>query len=229
MIILASNSPRRKQLLALTGWDFQVLPAPVDEGVRLSEPPDAYVRRLAIEKAWAALEKIQPTQRSQVVVIAADTAVVDQGEILGKPGDATEARSMLHRLRGRTHQVYTGLAVLRPGDAAGVSEVLLIEVVVTDVSMRNYSDGEIQAYIASGDPLDKAGAYAIQHADFHPVQNLQGCYANVMGLPVCHLVSMMAELGCQPETSIADACLEVLETPCRVFQQVLKESPVQHR
>lgn len=229
MIILASNSPRRKQLLALTGWDFRVVPASVDESVWPSEPPDAYVRRLATEKAWATLEKLQPTERPRAMVIAADTAVVDRGEILGKPGDASEARKMLSRLRGRTHQVYTGLVVLRPGDAAGVSEVLLIEVVITDVDMRNYSDEEIQAYIASGDPLDKAGAYAIQHPGFRPVQNLQGCYANVMGLPVCHLVSMMAELGCQPEASIADACQGVLETPCRVYQQALKESPVQGR
>jgi septum formation protein len=186
MIILASNSPRRKELLALTGWDYQVRAALVDESVRPSEPPDAYVRRLAREKAQAALEKIPPSERSQVLV-------------------------------------FTGLAVQRPGDGAGLDDAILAEVVVTDVWMRDYSDAEVQAYIASGDPLDKAGGYAIQHAGFRPVQNLQGCYANVMGLPVCHLVKMMAEFGRQPCTAIADACQESLDHPCQVFLQVLKE------
>jgi septum formation protein len=223
MIILASNSPRRKELLALTGWHYQVRAASVDESIRPSEPPDVYVRRLAREKAQAALGKIPPSERSQVLVLAADTAVVAQGEILGKPADAAEAVAMLRRLRGRSHQVYTGLAVQRPGDGSGLDDAILAEVVITDVWMRDYSDAEVQTYIASGDPLDKAGGYAIQHASFRPVQNLQGCYANVMGLPVCHLVKMMAEFGRQPCTAIAEACQESLGHPCQVFLQVLKE------
>jgi MAF protein len=221
MIILASNSPRRKQLLALTGWDFQVLAASVDESVRQKEPPDAYVRRLAQEKAQAALELIPPGERPRVMVLAADTAVVAEDEILGKPANAAEAEIMLRQLRGSIHQVYTGLAVLRPGD--GLDDAVITDVVVTDVWMRDYREVEIQAYIASGDPLDKAGAYAIQHPGFHPVQNLQGCYANVMGLPVCHLVKMMAETGRRPRASIVEACQETLETPCQVYLQVLKE------
>ena len=216
MIILASNSPRRKQLLALTGWDYRVLAARVDESLRPGEPPEDYVRRLAQEKAQAAQELISLAERARVLVIAADTAVVAEGEILGKPGDAAEAWSMLRRLRDRLHQVYTGLAALRPGDGR-----LLDEVVLTEVRMRNYSDDEIQAYILSGDPLDKAGAYAIQHAEFHPVQNLQGCYANVMGLPLCHLVRMLAEFKLQPPDSIAEACQQTLDQPCQVFLRVL--------
>jgi MAF protein len=220
MIILASNSPRRKQLLALTGWDFQVLAATVDESVWPSEPPDAYVRRLAQGKAQATVERIPLTERSGVLVVAADTAVVDRGEILGKPAGAAEAEIMLRRLRGRIHQVYTGLAVLRPGDGAGMKPAILTDVTMTHVCMRGYNDAEIQTYIASGDPLDKAGAYAIQHADFHPVQNLQGCYANVMGLPVCHLARLLAKFGLQPPPSLAEDCQETLETPCQVFLQV---------
>jgi len=222
MLILASNSPRRKQLLALTGWDHQVLAASVDETVRPDELPDAYVRRLAQEKARAALGLISPDDRPKVVVVAADTAVVDQGEILGKPSSSAEAGFILRQLCGRVHQVYTGLAVLRPGEGAALHEVVITDVVVTDVGMRRYSEVEIQAYIASGDPLDKAGAYAIQHVEFHPVQDLHGCYANVMGLPVCRLVKMLAEFGLHPWGSIAEACQESLDHPCQVFLQVMQ-------
>lgn len=222
MIILASNSPRRKQLLALTGWDYQVMAAAVDESVRPGEPPHVYVRRLAQEKAQAALGLIPPADRPGLLVLAADTAVVHLGEILGKPGNAAEAGIMLRQLRSRAHQVYTGLAVLRPGNGAVSEEILITDVVVTGVGMRNYNEAEIQAYIASGDPLDKAGAYAIQHVGFHPVQNLQGCYANVMGLPVCCLVPMLAEFGLRSRASIAAACQETLDHPCQVFLQVLQ-------
>lgn len=214
MLILASNSPRRKQLLALTGWDYRVLAAQVDESPRPGEPPQVYVRRLAQEKAWAALELLAAAERSQAVVIAADTTVVADGEVLGKPEDAAEAGSMLRRLRDRTHQVYTGLVALRSGDGE-----LLDDVVLTEVRMRDYSDDEIQDYILSGDPLDKAGAYAIQHPAFHPVQNLQGCYANVMGLPLCRLVQMLAKFGLQPQGSITQACQQTIHQPCQVFLQ----------
>lgn len=224
MLILASNSPRRKQLLDLTGWDYRVAAPSVDEQVREGEPPDEYVRRLALEKAQAAAALLPAAERRQAIILAADTTVVDidapgspAGEILGKPADPEEAWAMLRRLRGRLHRVYTGLAALRPMDGAVISRV-----VSTDVWMRNYSDAEIERYVASGDPLDKAGAYAIQHAGFQPVQNLQGCYANVMGLPVCHLAQMLAEFGLEPRTSIPLACQEALDRPCQIFHQVLQ-------
>src|SRR5204863_5653183 len=111
------------------------------------------------------------------------TTVVDGNDILGKPIDNAEAFAMLTRLRGHTHQVYTGVALLRKSDG-----LLLKELSVTDVPMRDYSDEEINAYIATGDPLDKAGAYAIQHPQFQPVEHMRGCYASVMGLPLCLVV-----------------------------------------
>jgi MAF protein len=214
MLILASNSPRRRQLMDLTGWDYQVLAASVDESAWPGEPPEAYVHRLAQEKAQAVLPLIPQAEQSQVVILAADTTVALGSDILGKPSGAVEAEIMLRRLRDRPHQVYTALCVLKPGDG-----ITLSEVVATQVRMRYYTDDEIQAYIATGDPLDKAGAYAIQHAVFRPVQNLQGCYANVMGLPVCHLVRMLAKFGLQPRSSIVEACESALDRPCEVFLQ----------
>jgi septum formation protein len=234
MLILASNSPRRKQLMALGGWNFEVIAVPVDESVQPGELPQDYVRRLAESKACAALDVLDAALRSQALVIAADTAVVDVSdspsqqsnapsgetdgaafEIFGKPRDAAHAEVMLRRLRGRTHQVMTGLAVLKASDAC-----LRSEVVITDVPMRGYTDREMQAYIVSGDPLDKAGAYAIQHAGFHPVQNLQGCYANVMGLPVCHLSRMLAGFGVLPLQDAAHDCQAALEYPCPLSEKL---------
>jgi MAF protein len=158
----------------------------------------------------------------ETIILAADTTVVYQAalhqsyEILGKPADAAEAEAMLRRLRGRVHQVFTGLAVLR---VAG--EELQSEVVATDVWMRDYSDEEMLAYIATADPLDKAGAYAIQHAVFRPVQNLQGCYANVMGLPVCHAAGMLTQFGCPPVSEIVQGCQQALEFTCPVFHKAI--------
>ena len=200
----------------LTGWDYQVLAAPVDESVWPDELPEAYVQRLAWEKAQAVVPLIPQAEKSPAVILAADTTVVLENDILGKPSDAVEAEIMLRRLRDRSHQVNTALCVLKPGIGFALSEV-----VATQVRMRDYTDGEIRAYIATGDPFDKAGAYAIQHAVFHPVQNLQGCYANVMGLPVCHLVRMMAKLELQPGSSIVQACESALDRPCDVFLQLV--------
>ena len=223
--MLASNSPRRRQLLSIGGWDFQVYVAQVDEQVRIGEMPADYVRRLAAEKAQAVAAALEASDDVDLI-IAADTAVVDRehletdaspGEvILGKPVDEAEADRMLRRLRGRTHQVYTGLAVLRVDDGS-----LRDDVCVTDVPMRAYSDEEIHAYIASGDPMDKAGAYAIQHPGFHPVEDLDGCYANVMGLPVCHLAVLLGEFGVAPGEDIPSSCREGLGHPCEIFRQVL--------
>jgi septum formation protein len=143
MLVLASNSPRRKQLLGLGGWSFTVRACEVDESVQPGELPDAYVRRLAESKARCALELLSAAERAQAVVIAADTTVVDphgdgrfEGgfEILGKPANPAEAESMLRSLRGRTHQVVSGIAVLRAADGASRSEA-----VTTDVPMRAYS------------------------------------------------------------------------------------------
>jgi MAF protein len=166
----------------------------------------------------------------QAIILAADTAVVDLveydgdqrtpaiGEILGKPSGPEEAVAMLRRLRGRVHQVFTGLAALRAADSR-----LLSEVVVTNVLMRDYSDDEILAYVKTGDPFDKAGAYAIQHPVFHPVQNLQGCYANVMGLPVCHASRLLAQLGCSSALDVARECQEALGFACELYRLALRQ------
>jgi MAF protein len=231
MLVLASNSPRRKQLMALGGWNFSVLAAEVDESVCPGESPDVYVLRLAEDKARATLPMLKEPSSSSALVIAADTAVVDLdgterggGVILGKPASPAQAEEMLRRLRGRVHQVYTGLVVLRLRDGA-----LFSEVVITDVPMRNYHDEEIRAYIATGDPLDKAGAYAIQHAAFNPVRNLHGCYANVMGLPVCHLARMLAKHGVDPQSDLPRQCQQALNYPCPVYRQALlgADSPLE--
>jgi septum formation protein len=219
MLILASNSPRRKQLLSLGGWDFSVQAPKVDESVLPDEAPADYVRRIALNKARGVREALTREQRQETIILAADTAVVnvEEGAIFGKPASAQAAEAMLRQLRGRVHQVYTGLAALNASDGWTLSKV-----VVTDVPMRAYSDEEMRAYIATGDPMDKAGAYAIQHPGFHPVQNLQGCFANVMGLPVCHASRLLAEMGHFPVSEIAAECQQALDFPCQIFRQALQ-------
>jgi septum formation protein len=173
------------------------------------------VRRLAEAKARAVLTRARPEH----VIIGADTTVVIDGDILGKPADAEEARAMLRRLRGRTHQVYTGIAVLRVEDGN-----LLTDVVVTDVPMRAYSDVEIESYILSGDPMDKAGAYGIQNPDFQPVARMDGCYASVMGLPICSLTALLRQVGVTPRDDVAGNCQSTLQYQCPVSRTLLREN-----
>jgi len=210
MLVLASNSPRRRQLLALADWMFSVVVADVDESTLENEAPADYVLRLAETKARAI------TAHPDQLILAADTTVVDGNDILGKPQDNVEAFTMLTRLRGHTHQVYTGLALLRLSDG-----LILKELSVTDVPMRNYSDEEINAYVLTGDPLDKAGAYAIQHPRFKPVANMSGCYAGVMGLPICHVVRMMRKMDAPPHDDVAMKCQTLLEYQCPVSRAIL--------
>jgi septum formation protein len=212
-LVLASNSPRRRELLKLGGWMFEARPANVDEARQPGEAPAAYVLRLAESKARACAI----SARGASLILAADTAVVDGGAILGKPKDGAEAAEMLRGLRGHTHQVQTGLAVLRLADGNIVSDLC-----VTDVPMRNYRDSEMEAYIATGDPLDKAGAYGIQNHAFHPVEALRGCYASVMGLPLCHLARSLRKLDVTPATDIAAACQSALSYACPISAAVLR-------
>ena len=212
-LILASNSPRRRDLLNLTGWNFEVIPAEVDEDTLPGENPPDYVLRLAENKALAVGSQI----KEGGFVVAADTTVVDGDQILGKPVDEIDARRMLLQLRGRTHQVYTALAVMQPNKKSLISDIC-----VTDVPMRQYSDAEIGTYVESGDPLDKAGAYAIQHAGFHPAENLVGCYANVVGLPLCHLTRTMRQFGISPDVDVPAACQDRLGYHCLVFDSILR-------
>jgi septum formation protein len=216
LLLLASNSPRRRQLLALGGWMFGVEVANIDETPLPRELPQLYVRRLSEGKARAVAERARPEH----IIIGADTCVVIDGKILGKPADKDEARDMLRRLRSRTHQVYTGIAVLRVADGK-----LLTTVCMTDVPMRAYSDKEIEAYILSGDPLDKAGAYGIQNPDFQPVAHMAGCYASVMGLPLCHLTVLLREMEITPRADVPHNCQLTLQYDCPVFRSILRGEP----
>jgi len=211
--ILASNSPRRKDLFSLFGWPFEVIPADIDEAQLPGEPPRDYVERLARCKA-----DIVASQH-EGLVIAADTIVVDQDQLLGKPGDEEEARAMLQQLRSRSHQVYTGIAFIQTSTGQTYDDVCR-----TDVPMRDYTDQEISDYIATKDPMDKAGAYAIQHAGFHPVEELSECYASVMGLPLCHLVVGLRKFDLEIPKDIPGRCQEKLNYACPVFEKILARS-----
>lgn len=212
LLILASNSPRRRELLGITGFMFSTLRVHIDETPLPNEPPREYTLRLSRQKAEAALDLVP----GQPIILAADTTVVDRGEILGKPAHAGEAESMLKQLRGKTHQVYTGIAVLDVHSGR-----LEQEVAVTDVPMREYTDAEIAAYIASGDPFDKAGGYAIQNAQFHPVALRTGCYANVIGLPLCHVLKTLRRLEVPISQDVPYLCQSAHAYECGVFTSIL--------
>jgi septum formation protein len=191
--ILASGSPRRRDLVASMGIPYTVIKPDIDESVLPGEPPDVYVSRLSQQKADAAARLTVPP----VVVLAADTTVVLDGKILGKPEDPAQARDMLLRLRGRDHEVWTAITLLRLAENADAPE-RLTRATRSIITMREYSDMEIEAYIASGDPFDKAGGYAIQHDGFHPAASFSGSYTNIMGLPVETLHDMLAALSLAP-------------------------------
>jgi MAF protein len=213
IFILASNSPRRQSMIEWTGWRFVSFPADVDESRRPDEPPDEYVLRLADAKARVSAAR----SRAAGPILAADTVVVDGNELLAKPESAEDARLMLKQLRGRTHQVYTAVVIYDPPNLRMVKELC-----ITQVPMRNYSDEEIEAYLASGDPFDKAGAYAIQNREFHPVENFHGCFASVMGLPLCHVLRGMRKLGHEPPVDVPGACQTNLEYDCPVSAAILR-------
>jgi septum formation protein len=182
-VILASASPRRRQLLLLVGIDHEVRPADVDESLLPGEAPDAHAERLARAKAHAIAER-----EPGAVVIAADTIVVVDGDVLGKPRDVPHARAMLRRLSGRTHTVLTAVAVA----LAARTESAVESVAVTFRALR---DDEIDAYIATGEPMDKAGAYGIQGYGATIVERVDGDYFSVMGLGLRRLVELMARVG----------------------------------
>ena len=178
-IVLASRSPRRSELLAAAGISFEVLAADIDETPHTNEAPEAYVERLAIEKASAVL-----ALRPGTTVIGADTTVVIDGQILGKPADAQDATDMLRLLQGRAHDVFTGVAV---ASASGV----LAAVAHTRVWFRVMTDEDISWYVASGQPMDKAGAYGIQGLASRFIDRIDGSYTNVVGLPVAVVFSIL--------------------------------------
>ena len=196
-LVLASASPRRRELLAALGYEFEVVPSLVDEESFASARPDALGRRIARAKAEDVASR-QP----EAVVLAADTIVVLRGEVLNKPRDTDEARDMLDRLRHRWHRVITAVCVKPPARRARVEHV------TTRVQMRPYAPLEIDASIARGDPFDKAGAYAIQDPFFAPVASYEGCYCNVVGLPLWTALRMLTQAGVVPvrDGSMPPAC-----------------------
>lgn len=219
-LILASQSPRRRELLELTGLAFDVTSADIDETPRPGETARDYTIRLSRDKARAVLVSVA----ANTLVLASDTTVADGDAILGKPADAAEAWAMLRQLRGRVHQVYTALTIVEVA-----TDQMVTEVAATDVPMRCYTDAEIEAYIASGDPFDKAGSYAIQHDGFHPVTTLNGCYANVMGLPLCHVVRALRAFGVHPATDVPARCQPHTGYDCTVFEIILsREASASH-
>jgi septum formation protein len=186
MLVLASASPRRKELLAQVGYTFTVAPAHIPEDPRPGESPIAYVVRLAREKAEAIYSQLSAQESdADLLVLGADTTVVaPNGEILGKPVDAADAARMLRLLAGATHQVITGVALVSPGSLETAAEV-------THVTMLTLSESEIAGYIATGEPADKAGAYAIQGHAASWIPRIHGCYFNVVGLPISLVGSMI--------------------------------------
>lgn len=193
-IVLASGSPRRRALLAALGVRFTIDAADVDEMALPGERPAALACRLCRVKA-----AVVAARHPAAVVLAADTMVVLDDTLLGKPADETEAAAMLRLLRGHTHQVYTAVCVAQDGS-------LNARLSVSDVIMRPYSDAEIAAYVATGDPLDKAGAYAIQHPLFAPVAGWTGCYTSIMGLPLRLVRDMLGAAGVAVSGEVTAAC-----------------------
>ena len=196
-LILASSSPRRQELLRQMGVTFDIIKPNIDESYINGESLLEHVLRLSREKAEAVVKMLDdnPTviiSADTIVVLSADTIGINEdGDLLGKPADATEARAMLKRLRNCAHQVYTAFTVYKTGRTPKI----ITRYVCTNVYMRNYSDAEIDAYIASGDPFDKAGSYAIQNEAFHPVERIDGSYHNVVGFPVDEVKVALNDVG----------------------------------
>jgi septum formation protein len=209
-LILASNSPRRRELVTLFGLAFEFVSVDIDESPHAGEPPEELVRRLSRTKA-----QIKAHEFPEATIIAADTVVSVDGSTLGKPRDAVDATRMLKLLRARAHTVYSGITV-----RSGARQ--MCQLATTTVWMRDYADAEIAAYVATGDPLDKAAAYAIQHDAFHPVAGIDGCHANVMGLPLCHLYQALKAFGTtldEPDR----ACQKHLKIVCPVARVILEK------
>jgi septum formation protein len=190
-LILASASTRRAEILRNAGFDFEVFPYSIDETRFPREEAPVYVLRVAALKARTAASRLRSKRHKDVaLIVAADTVVALEGDILGKPGSKEDARKMLRRLSGRWHEVFTGLAVLPPGS----SDQMSVGVERTRVEFAPLSATEIDEYIETSEPFDKAGAYGIQGQGGRFVRRIEGCYFNVMGLPLSRLYTLLTEL-----------------------------------
>jgi len=187
-IILASASPRRVELLRMVGIPFEQVVGDAPEEVEGAEGPEEHVRILSRRKAEQVARGL-----SSGLVIGADTVVAIDGDILGKPKDVEDAARMLSRLSGRMHEVFTGVSLVSADTGAALSDA-----VRTGVVMRRMSEGDIRRYVATGEPMDKAGAYAAQGMAAPFVERVNGCFYNVVGLPLARLWEMLQEMGCDP-------------------------------
>ena len=213
-LLLASRSPRRRELLALLGLPFETTAPDVAEDPWVDEPPDALAARLSQAKARSR----RAAGADHAVVVGCDTIVAFAGQPLGKPRDDDEAAEMLRLLRGQTHAVYSGITLVETASGRTATDVA-----ETQVTMRAYTDDELATYVASGDPRDKAGAYGIQHAGFRPVAELQGCYLNVMGLPLCHLVRRLRAWGIESPRNVPVDCQAHTGRYCPVYEDILSD------
>ena len=211
-IVLASGSQRRREIIEALDATVEIVPSGIDERpASPDERAEEYVASVAASKAAA----VMANARAGALVIGADTSVVLNGGVLGKPENEAEARTMLSALWGRSHRVVTGVTVRRDGIKAS-------SVTSSEVAMREYSDDEMQAFIESGEPFDKAGGYAIQDGGFAPVSALNGCYLNVVGFPLCEVMRLMSEVGAnvglKQEWRAPERCPS--ECPVRVGSEV---------
>ena len=193
-IILASSSPRRKDLLALLGVPFEVIPPTSDENIRDQESPVDHVRRLAHDKACSVA-----CRHSESVVLGSDTVIEIDSQILGKPDNIEQAGKMLRQLRGRCHHVHTGLAMVSVGNQMEETRVESVKVWI-----KNFSDTELRKYLKTQDSLGKAGAYSIQGAGAHLIEKIEGDYPTVVGLPLWHTAKMLEQHGVLPSKSVEE-------------------------
>lgn len=211
-LILASASPRRQELLQLLEIPFKVRAPDVEELLQPGELPSEAPQRFSRLKAGNIAHSA-----GKSIVLAADTIVVHEDEILGKPRDADHARDMLRRLRGKHHVVLSGITVMDTSTGEQITDLC-----ESQVWMRDMDDDEIDAYVASGDPMDKAAAYGIQNVEFAPVERVVGCPANVMGLPMCHVIQSLQRLGIDsPLTQPTDCKMGHGDYVCPLAEGVL--------
>jgi septum formation protein len=215
-LTLASQSPRRRQLVQLLGYAVDLCVADVDENSVMEPDPARNAAATAVLKA----EYIASHHPERELILAADTIVALEGRMLGKPVDAAEAEQMLIALCGRQHQVHTGIALFKRGTGQ-----MLTRVNTAVVTMRPYSRAEIANYVASGDPLDKAGAYAIQHPTFQPVADLDGCYTAVVGLSVCEVIRLLAEVGLPRRADLTAVRAAHQQYRCPIYPTLLDQMP----
>lgn len=199
-------------MLSWSGWQLELRSPDADESMKSDETPEEYTRRLAMYKSYAQIHAAGPGD----FIIAADTIVVLNGQILAKPENPQRAFEMLSDLRDRDHHVLTAVAIRQARD-----NFPRMDICCSDVYMRDYSNDEIRAYIESGDPLDKAGAYAIQNREFDPVAGFAGCVASVMGLPLCHMERTLRSFLDYEATDWPKICQKKLEYTCPITKRVM--------